>query len=301
MLPGSGAACGSSRSSRASRSRARSSSSRPRRSPTGWATTATRSPTRTRCPTSTRRSAPSPSRSSIDPGRRVYVRRINVVGNTKTQDEVVRRELRQLEGAWYDAREDRASRRSVERAGYFDDVEHRDPAGDRDHRPGRRHAQGEGEADRRRCSSASATRAAEKLIVQGSVSQANIFGSGKAISLHVNSGKVNKNYSFTYLTRTGPSTASSRGFDFYAGGSTRPRWRSATTTPSSTGAGVAFGYPVTEYDRINVGLGDRADVELDHLRRQPAAVRRVRRTSSVTDPVRAAVHLGWVARHARQR
>ena len=42
----------------------------------------------------------------IDPGRRVYVRRINVAGNTKTRDEVVRREMRQMEGAWYAADKD---------------------------------------------------------------------------------------------------------------------------------------------------------------------------------------------------
>src|SRR5512134_205298 len=50
----------------------------------------------------------------VDPGRRVYVRRINVVGNTKTRDEVVRRELRQLEGAFYDAQKLQDSRKRVE-------------------------------------------------------------------------------------------------------------------------------------------------------------------------------------------
>ena len=56
----------------------------------------------------------------IDPGRRVYVRRINVVGNTKTRDEVVRRELRQLEGAFYDGQKLQDSRKRVDRLGYFD-------------------------------------------------------------------------------------------------------------------------------------------------------------------------------------
>ena len=36
----------------------------------------------------------------VDPGKRVYVRRINIVGNTRTRDEVIRREVRQLESAW---------------------------------------------------------------------------------------------------------------------------------------------------------------------------------------------------------
>ena len=59
----------------------------------------------------------------VDPGRRVYVRRINVVGNTKTRDEVVRRELRQLEGAFYDAQKLQLSKRRVDRLNYFSEVD----------------------------------------------------------------------------------------------------------------------------------------------------------------------------------
>ena len=69
--------------------------------------------------TSTRRSAPSRFNIVVDPGRRVYVRRINIAGNTKTRDEVVRREMRQLEGACYDASKIQLSRRRIERTGYF--------------------------------------------------------------------------------------------------------------------------------------------------------------------------------------
>src|SRR5713226_7891353 len=58
----------------------------------------------------------------IDPGRRVYVRRIDVAGNTKTRDEVIRREMRQLEGAYYDASKIQLSRRRIERTGYFTEV-----------------------------------------------------------------------------------------------------------------------------------------------------------------------------------
>src|SRR6185369_16659442 len=59
----------------------------------------------------------------IDSGRRVYVRRINVVGNTKTRDEVVRREMRQLEGAFYDSDKIQKSKTRLERTDYFTDVE----------------------------------------------------------------------------------------------------------------------------------------------------------------------------------
>ena len=58
----------------------------------------------------------------IDPGRRVYVRRINVSGNTKTRDEVIRREMRQSEAGWYDGAKINKSRTRVDRLGYFDEV-----------------------------------------------------------------------------------------------------------------------------------------------------------------------------------
>ncbi|MFN3398693.1 MAG: POTRA domain-containing protein, partial [Sulfurimicrobium sp.] len=58
----------------------------------------------------------------IDPGRRVYVRRIQVQGNTKTRDEVIRREMRQMEAAWYDGEKINKSRTRVDRLGYFDEV-----------------------------------------------------------------------------------------------------------------------------------------------------------------------------------
>ena len=53
----------------------------------------------------------------VDPGRRVYVRRINISGNTKTRDEVVRREMRQLEGAYYDSDKIQKSKQRLERLG----------------------------------------------------------------------------------------------------------------------------------------------------------------------------------------
>src|ERR1019366_4696606 len=58
----------------------------------------------------------------IDPGRRVYIRRINISGNARTRDEVIRREMRQLEGAWYDAPRIERSKVRLIRLNYFDDV-----------------------------------------------------------------------------------------------------------------------------------------------------------------------------------
>src|SRR5690606_16431681 len=58
----------------------------------------------------------------IDPGRRVYVRRINIAGNNRTRDEVIRREMRQLEGGWYSGDKINLSRSRVDKLGYFTEV-----------------------------------------------------------------------------------------------------------------------------------------------------------------------------------
>ena len=58
----------------------------------------------------------------VDPGRRIYVRRVNITGNTKTQDEVIRRELRQLEGDWLSTKNVARSKTRLDRLDFFSDV-----------------------------------------------------------------------------------------------------------------------------------------------------------------------------------
>ncbi|MGD8590542.1 MAG: outer membrane protein assembly factor BamA, partial [Chromatiales bacterium] len=64
----------------------------------------------------------------IDPGKRVYVRYINVTGNSNTRDEVVRRELRQMESSWFSGEQVKLSRERLQRLGYFGDVNIETPA-----------------------------------------------------------------------------------------------------------------------------------------------------------------------------
>ena len=134
----------------------------------------------------------------IDPGRRVYVRRIDVAGNTKTRDEVIRREMRQLEGAYYDASKIQLSRRRIERTGYFTDatVETRPVEASNDQvdvlysvkeRPTGALLVGVGFSS------------VEKFAFSTSIQQSNAFGTGKFIAATINSGSVNKVYALSYL------------------------------------------------------------------------------------------------------
>src|ERR1700694_2848802 len=189
----------------------------------------------------------------IDPGRRVYVRRIDIAGNTKTRDEGVRREMRQLEGAYYDASRIQLSRRRIERTGYFTDatVETRPVEGSNDQvdvvysvkeRPTGALLVGVGFSS------------VEKFAFSTSIQQSNAFGTGKFVSATINSGSVNKVYALSYLNPYYTVDGVSQGFDVYK---RRPDASQLTVAPYITdavGGGMKFGYPTSEITAIDFGL-----------------------------------------------
>ena len=188
----------------------------------------------------------------IDPGRRVYVRRVNISGNQKTQDEVIRRELRQLESSWYSLEKIARSKERLQRTGYFSEVNIETPAvpGTSDQvdvnitvteRNTGTFNFGVGYSE------------AEKLTIQTSISQANILGTGNMVALQVNSGSVNKVYAFSYLNPYWTADGVSRGFDFFRRDVDTTSLSIASYQTYSTGAGVRFGIPVTEYDTVVLG------------------------------------------------
>ncbi len=189
----------------------------------------------------------------VDPGRRVYVRRVNIVGNQKTQDEVIRRELRQLESSWYSLEKIARSKERLQRTGYFSEVTVETPAVP-------------GTSDQVDVNITVTERntgtfnfgvgysAAEKLTIQTSISQANILGTGNMVAFQINSGSVNKVYAFSYLNPYYTADGISRGFDFFRRDvDTSSLDALASYRTYSTGAGVRFGIPVTEYDAVNIG------------------------------------------------
>ena len=189
----------------------------------------------------------------VDPGRRVYVRRINVVGNSKTADQVIRREFRQMEGAWYDGEKINRSRTRVDRLGYFDAATIETPAvpGSTDQvdvnitvkeKPTGNLMFGAGFSS------------SESLILSTSVSQQNLFGSGKSLSLSLNSGSINKTYALSFTDPYYTPDGISRGFDLYLRNVDPTRLNIGNYRTSSIGAGLRWGFPIREDDRINFGL-----------------------------------------------
>lgn len=189
----------------------------------------------------------------VDPGRRVYVRNINITGNNKTRDEVVRRELRQMEGAWYDGDRITKSRNRADRTGYFDEVTIETPPV-----PGTNDQVDVNLKVKEKSTGfvmlGAGFSSAEKLSLSGSVTQQNLFGSGKTVSVGVNTSKVNTVYSLSYTNPYYTVDGVSAGFDVYHRKVNTSSLSIARYNTSSVGGGVRLGAPVSDTDYLSFGL-----------------------------------------------
>lgn len=199
----------------------------------------------------------------IDPGKRVYVRRINIVGNTRTRDEVVRREVRQLESAWYASTKINRSKERLVRTQYFSDVNVETPAVP-------------GTADQVDLNISVVEQSTGSLqfgaglssnegVVFGvTVNQNNFLGTGNRVSAQLNTGKVNTTYALSYTDPYFTPDGVSRGFDVYRRDvNTGSTDNVGTYKTSSYGGGVRFGIPLNERDGVSFGLSaDLTDITL---------------------------------------
>jgi outer membrane protein insertion porin family len=188
----------------------------------------------------------------VDPSRRVYVRRIQIGGNTRTRDEVVRREMRQQESAWYDAGDIKMSRDRIDRLGYFNDVNVKtDPVPgspdqvdvnvDVKEKPTGMVNLGVGYGS------------TDRAILSAGISEDNVFGSGTNLTLQFNTSASNRSvvlsHTDPYWTKDGISRTSSL---YYR--QTRPFVdNDGEYRVKAIGGGMNFGIPISEFDRITLG------------------------------------------------
>ncbi len=198
----------------------------------------------------------------VDPGKRVYVRRVNVSGNTKTRDEVVRQEVRQMEGAWYDDERVKLSRERIDKTDYFSEVNVETPPvpGTTDQVDVNINVS---EKSTGSISAGVGYSQSEGVILSGSITQANIFGSGRMVGLQLNTGKINRavaiKYNNPYFTVDGVS----QGFDLYTKKS-NPQSLDYAYKTESIGGGIRFGLPISEKQSISFGVAiDNTKVEID--------------------------------------
>jgi outer membrane protein insertion porin family len=189
----------------------------------------------------------------VDPGRRVYVRHINVVGNTRTRDEVIRREVRQMESAWYNGERIKKSRDRVDRLGYFENVTMETPAvaGATDQIDVDLKVK---EKPTGNISLGAGFSSSEKLTLSGAVQQENVFGSGKHIGVQISTSKSNRVLSLSHTDPYYTVDGVSRGFDIYTRRTDTSSLSVSSFTADSTGGGVRYGVPIGEDNYLFLGL-----------------------------------------------
>ena len=190
----------------------------------------------------------------IDPGKLIYVRRVNFTGNIRTRDEVLRREMRQQEGGWVSTPQVERGKIRLQRLGYFGEVNVETPAvpGSADQvdveytveeRPFGTFTAGLGYSQ------------LDGLIVSTSISQNNIFGSGNRISFAFSNSSFNRTFSLGYLNPYYTDDGISRGYNLNY---TETNGRQANLTAFDNrviGAGVNFSFPISEFNSIRTSLG----------------------------------------------
>ncbi len=190
----------------------------------------------------------------VDPGQRVYVRRINFSGNQRTRDEVFRREMRQMEGGWYSASAIERSRVRLQRLSFVESVDlqtRRVP----------------GLSDQVDLDIAITERLSGSFVVgagyaqsQGalfnmSLSQENFFGTGNRVSLAFNNSRINRIYSLSYTNPYYTLDGVSRGFNLYYRETDASRAEISRYSSNRLGADLSYGIPLTEYDSLRFTPG----------------------------------------------
>jgi outer membrane protein insertion porin family len=190
----------------------------------------------------------------VDAGSRAYVRRINFKGNTLTEDEVLRRELRQMEGGWASTSAIEASKVRLERLGFFREVNVETPSvpGSSDQ------IDVEYTVEEQPSGSISATFGYSQgigLIIGLNYSEANVFGTGNKVNLGVSRSDFQTAYSFSFFDPYYTVDGVSRGYSVFFRESDFQEQNIARFSTNSYGASVNFGYPLSEVSRLNFSFG----------------------------------------------
>jgi len=200
----------------------------------------------------------------VDPGQRVYVRRVSFVGNSKTRDEVLRREMRQLEGGWISTQQVERSKVRLQRLGFFEEVNVETPTvgGSTDQvdvkfavteRPAGNLLLGLGFSQ------------SQGLIFNTNVTQSNFLGSGKSVNFAFNNSEINQIFRLGYINPYWTVDGVSRGFNLSYQKTDSSNNSNTTDFKSEIlSAGVSLGVPISEYNTVGLQLDYEAtSIETD--------------------------------------
>jgi outer membrane protein insertion porin family len=190
----------------------------------------------------------------VDPGNRVYVRRVNIRGNDRSRDRVIRREIRQQESAWFSSEKVKLSRERLQRLGYFEDVTIETPAvpGSTDlvdvnvdvtEKPSGAFIAGLGYSQ------------SGGITFNTSVTQENFLGTGKRVSFAFNNSEVNTRYLLSYINPYYTVDGISRGFNLSYHEVDYEDLEIVNYATDTGLAEVLFGIPLSEFNSFNFGFG----------------------------------------------
>ena len=189
----------------------------------------------------------------VDPGNRVYVRQILFNGVTKINDDVLRREMRQLEGAWLSNVLLERSKQRLQRLPFIEKVESetKPVAGSADlvdvefeikEGPSAQLGGGIGYSE------------SQSFILNGNYADSNFLGSGERISLDLNSGRYSKVYGFSHTDPYTNIDGVARTMSFTYRDVTQFVSASSDFSSESLALGIDYGYPISEFQSLRLGL-----------------------------------------------
>ncbi|MEI6542493.1 MAG: outer membrane protein assembly factor BamA [Methylococcales bacterium] len=193
----------------------------------------------------------------VDPGKRVYVHRINMSGNSKTRDEVLRREMRQMEASWASNSKIQRSKTRLERLGYFESVNVETPpvVGTTDQIDVNYTVV---EKSSGNLSAGIGFSQVQGIVLNANIAQNNVFGSGKQVNIAFNNSSYITSYQFgfanPYFTTDGVSQGYNLGYTKRNAGAINI----ANYNTNIMNAGINFGLPLNEFDQV------RFDTDIKH-------------------------------------
>ncbi len=195
----------------------------------------------------------------IDPGKRVYVRRINFAGNINTRDTVLRQEMRQMEGGWYSGQKVERSRTRLQRLGFFEEVNVETPAvPEASDQVDVNYSVTEQPSGS--LSLAVGFAQSSGLILSASISENNFMGTGKHVSIAVNNSSVNRIYNFSFTDPYYTVNGVSRGFGIFSRSTNANEANITDYTTDVLGGNLNYGIPINEFDTFNFGI------DVEHLK-----------------------------------
>lgn len=190
----------------------------------------------------------------IQSGKRVYVRHIHIVGNTRTSGVVVRTQLRQMEGSLYSLKDVQESKRRIANLSYFNHINiTTKPVPNTNNQVDLNYHVHEVNAGR--ASVQAGYSDVDGFLYGANVSEPNFLGSGKYVSVGFQRSEFSSNYGFTYNNPFYTASGISRGFNVYYSHTTPANVNLEPYTMDDYGASMTYGIPIGEYDSLSLGGG----------------------------------------------